>query len=91
MSSPHHDSGATQQNVPSKVTDTLPNKANTERILLLCRERKKMEMRETQAEELECSEITSDGNFNFLVPTVPRMYLDIRAKRIRKSCFIPSY
>lgn len=50
-----------------------------------------MEMKETEAEELECSEMVSDGYFNFLTQTIPRMYSDIRAKKIGKSCFIPFY
>lgn len=50
-----------------------------------------MEIRETEAEELECSEMVSDGYYNFLEQAIPRMYSDIRAKKIGKSCFSPSY
>lgn len=50
-----------------------------------------MKMNETEAEELECSEMVPDGYFNFLVQTLLRMYSDIRAKKIGKSCFISSY
>lgn len=50
-----------------------------------------MEMNEIKAEELECSEKVPDGYFNFSVQTLPRMYSDIRAEKIGKSCFISSY
>ena len=50
-----------------------------------------MEMKETEAEELEWSEMVSNEYFNFLVQTIPRIHSDMRAKKIGKLGFIPSY
>ena len=49
-----------------------------------------MEVKEAKAEELECSEMISNGYFNFLEQTTPRIYSDVRAKKIGKLGFVLS-
>lgn len=73
------------------ASNSIDIKANTDRILLLYWGGKKMEMQETEAEELEWSEMVSNEYFNFLVQTLPRIHSDVRAKKIGKLGFIPFY
>lgn len=50
-----------------------------------------MEMKETEAEELEWSEMVSNEYFNILVQTIPRIHSDVRVKKIGKLGFILFY